>query len=205
MKKLIFLIFLLLVYTNSYAVETTGTPVIYRVIVNKIELYNSTTSKWEVLGEGNVTFNIASVAEGQKAGNYVSNSSIPEGLYTEIRCTVSRTMYIKGEDDAGRYTATGSNVKNESQANATDDEDLYDVGTVVVTDADILSDNDIAEAEDDDYFIYTQDLSTSVTITKGLAITLRMEFDVDDVLNFEEDLDEGCYIDAPEISIETIE
>ena len=204
MKKLIFLIFLLLVYTNSYA--GTDTPVVYRVTVNRVELYNSTTSEWVVVGEGNAIFDIASVSGGQKAGSYVSNSSIPEGVYTEIRCTVSRTMYIKGTNDT-YWTRTGSEGPYDGAywAKITTNSNLYDAGTMVVSTANIAEDADLELADDDDYFIYTQDLPTSVTVEKGLAITLRIEFNVTNALNFDlPNGDVGCWVHPPTISIENI-
>ena len=83
-NNILFLICIIL-FSLSYSVYGAtgyGTPEIYRITISKVELYNSTTSSWVTVGEGELTFNIASVNAGEIVGSYVSSKSIPEGVYT---------------------------------------------------------------------------------------------------------------------------
>ena len=164
----------------------TGTPTSYRVTVNKAELYNSSTSSWVTVGSGDMTFDIASVTAGQAVGNYI-DTAIPAGVYTQIRVTISRTMQIQGSAAHGGSTyyttTTQQSVGTGGQAVVANTTGPAALGTMVVPSDNLPSGMTVSGT----YFIITETLSSSFTVTPGIAKKISIDFDVTGSLTFNHD------------------
>ncbi len=168
------------------------TPEVYRVTVNKVELYNSSTDQWVTIAEGDMTFDIASVNAGDVVGGYASGVSIPAGTYTKIRITVSRHMWIKAQVTVGGttyYTSSnqvtvdldaGPGTNLVTAVRAVTDSGSYGEGEVIAP----STSNGIHYQVQGEYFTDTQTFSSPVTITKGLNKKIRVKFDVTDSMTF---------------------
>ena len=163
-----------------YGATIPVTPEVYKVTINKVEIHNSTTDTWVTIGQGDKTFDIASVSAGASVGGYISGKAIPAGTYDKVRVTVSRHMYIKIHYSSGGTdyytTSTSTYLSNidvtvvQASTNASD----YAEGEVVSPE----SSNGIHYNVIGDYFTDTQTLSTPFTIKKGSSGTLKVAFDV---------------------------
>ena len=215
MKKILFfsLIFLVVYINYSYAATSTATPDEYIVTINKVELFNSSTGSWEIVGEGDLTFDIASINAGQIAGGYASNASIPAGVYTQERTTVSRTFYLTASGSIGGttyYTSTGSTsldgiepgVTDGSAANIKTTASAVRGTTVLPTKW--LTDNGFTVQGD--YFYHEGNLPSPITIIKGITKRMRVKFDVTDKVQFDNSIGggatTGCYPLSPDITFE---
>lgn len=211
MKRIVFLslIFFVLHINYSYGATATATPDEYIVTINKVELYNSTTSSWETVAEGDLTFDMASVNAGQVAGTYASGAAIPEGAYTQERTTVSRTFYLTASGNIGGtnyYTDTGNtpgfagglraNTKTTGPAVR---------GTVV---ASIAGLQDAGFTIVGNYFYHEGSLPSSITVKKNSTKTLRIKFNVLNTAVFDDEGTPGsavCYNEAPTVTFEVVD
>ncbi len=170
----------------SFATQYNVTPEVYKVTISKVEVYNTSTGQWVVIGEGDVTFDIASVGAGQIVGGYVTGQPIPEGVYTKVRVTVSRHMRIKAHINVGGTEYYTSSNSQQFDLDGGPGEDL--VTTVVATtqvsaytEGEVVSpsgSNGIHYQVNGEYFTDTQVLSTPFTVKKGMSQKLRIKFDV---------------------------
>ncbi len=178
-KMCLFLVIALTSYIG-YAAQVDVTPEIYKVTINKIEFHNSTTDTWITVGQGDMTFDIASVNAGATVGGYVSGKPIPAGTYDKVRITVSRHMSIKIHASYGGtdyYTTSSSmdvNAIGVRAVVASTNSSDYAEGEVVSPD----TSNGIHYEVTGDYFTDTQTFSSPVTIQKGSSGKLKVAFDV---------------------------
>ena len=109
MRKLIYVVFLLLYFLSSLNAFAAGPATVYKVTLTKFEMYNGTS--WVTIFEGSsTTIDIASASSGAAAGNFLSGLIVPDGTYTMSRATPSATFVVRGNDGT-RYTlaTNGSN------------------------------------------------------------------------------------------------
>jgi len=201
-KVLSVFIFLLLcsgyIFAQGPQVVAQGTPEIYTVTIKKVELYNSTTSSWVTVGEGDMSFNIAEAeTAGEKVGDYISNKSIPEGVYTHIRLTVSRIMTIKGRAEGAGVTYYTTSISYSPQsivgletAKASTDPSDYDV-TSILTPIEQDPNDPTPPQVIGDYFIDTNELPQPLEIKKGVRRKIRVSFDLANTLEIFKDTDPG--------------
>ncbi len=213
-NNILFLICIIL-FSLSYSVYGAtgyGTPEIYRITISKVELYNSTTSSWVTVGEGELTFNIASVNAGEIVGSYVSSKSIPEGVYTKDRVTVSRTISIKstGTIGATTYYTTATTVSGPDGTQAvlasTNSSD-YGEGT--------LKSPETSQGEHynviGEYFTDTSTFSQPLVVKKGTTKKIRIKFDVTNAVTFDDtdgisgNGNDICYPNAPTVTVEVVD
>jgi hypothetical protein len=193
---------------SAFSATGTGTPETYQVTIKKVELYNSTTGSWVTAGEGALTFNIASASAGQAVGSYVSGKSIPEGVYTQIRVTVSRTMSIKSTGSVGgtTYYTTSSSISGPSGSTAVLASTLssnYALGTLTAPN----TDSPPAYHVVGDDFTTTSTLSPSITVKKGMTKKVRVKFDVTGAVTFDNAAAAPnviCYPNAPTVTFEIV-
>lgn len=205
MKRLsVIIIFILAMSSTAVADDFTGTPTEFRVTINKVEFYNSTTGEWLVAGTGNYTFDITSVDPGQLCGGYGSPEGFTRGTYTLMRVTVSRTMQINGSQSHGGttyYMRTGTvdgvnttigGGVQVAQANNTGPAQLATM---------ILSQDWVTLAADTDYFILQRTLSSPAELGPGTTLRARIDFDATGVLTYDH-TNGACYISAePNITV----
>ena len=151
----------------------TGTPTIYKVAIAKFELSTDGGSTYTTIFESTSDYiDIASVSGGQKAGNFTSGLSVPDGTYTHVRVTPSITFKMKGSavDTNTYYTTTGTTDVggNIGSTGLTTADDLAE-GTMIINDGTIIA--------------TTNALSPNITVKNGVANhTVRVSFDVSDTL-----------------------
>ena len=172
-----------------YADTHNVTPSIYKVTINKVELYNSTTGEWVTVGEGEMTFDIASVNAGAIVGGYVSGKAIPEGTYTKMRVTVSRHMRIKatinvsGTDYYTTSTSQTFNLGGGNQVTAvigSSNVSLYSEGEVVTPSQSSGEHYQV----NGDYFTDTQTFPSPFIVKKGITKKVIIKFNVTDSGSF---------------------
>jgi len=105
-KRFVFKIFffLMVIFLASSLGFADGPANVYKITITKMELWNGTA--WVTVFEGtSASIDIAAVTPGQFAGTFLSGINVPDGTYTRVRTTVSRTFTIKGNDAVTpRYT-----------------------------------------------------------------------------------------------------
>ena len=88
-----------------------GTITEYSVTVNKLEIYNSTTSEWSTLSDTAKTVNVASANAGAEIGSMVkSGLTLKYGTYTKVRVEVSGSFTLNACYDTGSTCTTGSKL-----------------------------------------------------------------------------------------------
>ena len=109
-----FIIFVFCFSSIAMAATGTATPTLYQVTFNKVELHNKDTNTWVTIGEGDMSFDIASKNAGQAVGNYFSNTNLPIGTYDKVRTTIARNMQLTGTGIIGvtTYYTTANQVAN---------------------------------------------------------------------------------------------
>ena len=86
----------LFVFTGAWpaVVFADGPANVYKITIIQMELFNGTA--WVTVFSGtSATIDIASVSSGEFAGTFLSGIDVPNGTYTQVRTTVSRTFTIK--------------------------------------------------------------------------------------------------------------
>jgi len=188
----------------SAGVVETATPTVYRVTVSKVEFYNSDTAAWVTVGEGDMAFDIASVSAGAVVGSYVSASAIPEGTYAQIRTTVSRTMTIKATGGTYYTTATAHIATEEGYTFILASTDIADYAEGTY----IIPDDATGGVISGDYFIITQDFTSSFLVKKGITKKVRIKFNVTNTAKFDDgpaDPTVMAYSSAPVVVIQLVE
>ena len=193
MKRYVFLIIFILLFSfRVFAVQFNGTPTNYTVTMNRVELYNSTTSTWVEVASGDQSFNIASVNAGQSVGSYISSAPIPEGVYTQIRVRISRTMNLQCQRTFGAntyYTTTTQQaIGSGGRAvviNTT--EGSPQLGTIYIPTGQPPSPPAylVSHTIDGTYFVEVMNLSTNITVIQGLSNTVAVQFDVTNSVTFD--------------------
>jgi hypothetical protein len=187
-----------------FAATKDATPVVYKVTVSKVEFYNSTTSAWVTVGQGNATFDIASVGSGTVAGSYASGSEVPEGDYTQIRVTISRSITIKATvlmppDFNSYYTTTTQVISGSDTAiQASTIVVNYAEGTAVIPAS--------TSGVSGDSYITTDNFPSTLAVRKGSTRRARVKFDVTNAARF----DDGSgtvivYPSKPSVTIQVVE
>jgi len=148
--------------TAGSAVSFADGPAnVYRITITQMELWNG--SSWVSVFSGTSnTIDIASVSSGGFAGTFLSGISVPDGTYTQVRTTVSKTFSIKGNDGVTpRYTTAAVDANGCVSSLVAGDEAEC---TVTITGA----------APTD-----TTAFSTPITVTNGVfSHKIRVSFDV---------------------------
>ena len=102
----------LFVFTGAWpaVVFADGPANVYKITIIQMELFNGTA--WVTVFSGtSATIDIASVSSGEFAGTFLSGIDVPNGTYTQVRTTVSRTFTIKGNDGVTpRYTTAATDA-----------------------------------------------------------------------------------------------
>ncbi len=168
--------FLLTIVLTAAADTSTGTPEAYRVTINRVEMYNDTTSTWVTLGQGDMTFDIASADAGAAVGSYVSGASLPVGLYTQVRVRVSRTMQIQGNVGSSYTSTTASSADVGSSGQGIQAGSApAQLGTIIVPTDGLPAGMTV----DGDYFSVVYSLGADqFTITKGASKKVTVKFNV---------------------------
>ncbi|MCX7927430.1 MAG: hypothetical protein N2606_04765 [Candidatus Omnitrophica bacterium] len=215
-KKLILgLIILFTLQVSSYGDNVAVTPQEYIVTINKIEFYNEDTSSWITVGEGKLSFDIASVNAGQTVGSYVDASAVAEGTYTQGRVYVSLTFYLKASatiDGTTYYTTEGgyenpfpdSELQGYIAAKTTTDPNRASRGISVLTEQaleragfDVVGDS----------FIFEGEVLLPIVVKKGFTKKVRINFNVTNSVAFEEipSGDVVCYPLPPVLTFKVID
>jgi hypothetical protein len=93
-----------MIWMGPSAAWATGPASLYKVRVSLFELYNGTS--WVTIFSGtSTTLDIASTSSGSTAGNFFAGQTVPDGVYTQSRVTVSPVFIISGHDGASYTTA----------------------------------------------------------------------------------------------------
>lgn len=189
---------------SAGAATATATPEIYKVTISKVEFYNSDTATWVTIGEGDMTFDVASVSAGAVVGCYISDTAIPEGTYTQIRVTLSRNITIKATGSLGgtQYTtATPYTIQGDTFISASTDSAYYAEGTYVIpSDA-------TGGVISGDYFIMTNNFSSSLLVKRGTTKKVRVKFDVTNTTIFANAsaTDVIAYSSEPSVTIQIVD
>jgi hypothetical protein len=194
MKKTVLLIILILLFANMSIAAEVGInynpSMVYNVTVEEVEVYNSTTGQWVTVTDTPSTFNIASATSVNAAiGNMVSNVTLPNGTYTQVRITVSNRFGIKACDNGGT-NCTDSTQMIGTNILATTNAGSYADASIVTTVIDFsLTTVPPCPATPACYsttgeLVLTGDIS--FVIGPGSAPkTMSVSFDVDGVLKYE--------------------
>ena len=104
-----FLVFYLLLTKNSWG-ATEGPATVYKITMTQIELctgaplanvHDTTCTGSVVVGTGEKTFDITSVAAGLQVGSWLSTDGLPIGTtFTHAKPTIKREIVFKGTVDA---------------------------------------------------------------------------------------------------------
>ena len=155
--------------------STKVEAVIYKITINKVRMWDGTD--WHVAFTGNTEYTITSVSSGASCGNYCTNVELPDGTYTQMEITMSRTISIKAtalypetspdELTGTHYTTTttaGGSIK--CSMNLLD----YALGTAIVQTP------PAGWTFTDSYMYRVYTLSSSIVITSGTTQTMRISF-----------------------------
>jgi len=212
MRRVLFLTLVFFVSYINYSQADTApaTPTEYIVTIHKVELYNSTTGSWVTVGEGDLTFDIASANAGGVVGSYASGAKIPEGVYTRERTTVSMTFYITASGTVSGidyYTGTGNTTLDDPaglvviNANTTGPAVR---GTAILSQAALLG-SGFTVTSDGNYFYHEGDLPSPITVKKGLTKKFRIKFDVTNAVEFNDAGGGICYPESPTVTFEVVD
>lgn len=212
MKTIIKCLMVLMVLISSvfwvvpgFSATSTATPQTYEITMNRIRLYNSDTSSWVTVAEGDLTFDIASASAGSVIGSYISGASIPDGTYTQVEPRLKRDMGIQVSGSLSGttyYTTTSTTSIPGGLGNAivaSTNQSQFAKGTMQVPSS--------VPGVSGDYFTNTINLSPSIVIKQGEAKKLRVKFDVTGAATFDDSPGGGtviCYPTAPSVTHEVI-
>lgn len=160
--------------------EVNGT---YTITIKKIEI-SQDGNTWVTLADTEQSMNIASGNMGATIGSYVSNVLVPEGTYTQLRTTLSRTITIKGQgaDGGTTYYTTTQNGKSAdglfyyATANSGD----YEAATIRVPD-----DAQGVELLDGDMRVTTDISGSPLVIAKGQNKSVSLSFNTKSMIGFQ--------------------
>ncbi|MEW6326801.1 MAG: hypothetical protein AB1487_04315 [Thermodesulfobacteriota bacterium] len=148
----------------------TGTPTIYKVTMRKLEASKDGGNTWYTLGEGDMTFDIASADAGAVVGAYASNGSVPLGTYTKMRITSSRTFILRGSVDylgTTYYTSSGGTTTVAGQLS---EQSISVPDPPVPVEGTTFTATDIITVEDRS--------ATPFIVEEGVIKTVTIKFDV---------------------------
>lgn len=201
---IVFISFVVIFYPLFFvqAATTTGTPDVYTQTINKVEVYNSTTGSWFTLGEGDMSFDMASADAGARVGAYVSGATLSIGYYNQIRVTISRTMQIQGNIGAA-YTSTSTTTVGTGGQAVQVGTAPAQLGTVIAPTDSLPSGMTVSG----DYFVFTESLGAAAfDITYGSAPKkMTVTFDVTDTLVLEDTPNPDIFYCGPPTVTQTIE
>jgi hypothetical protein len=100
MKKILILLFILSslflsLVSFAQAPVATGTPLIYKVTLNRFRISTDNGVTWTTIKDQAVEFDIASVTAGAAVGNFFAGA-IDAGTYNALEHTVSATFKMQG-------------------------------------------------------------------------------------------------------------
>lgn len=173
----VFLNCCLFVIKNAANAQSTplaqGTPAVYKVTMRQFEISNDNGNTWiTVVNQPLEDLDIASISAGQAVGGWVTNASIPAGVYNKVKPTASATFKMKGyvDYDPGsgtvRYYTSASGIKTIAPAAWGAGPADYDEQQITVP-ADGCPGGVCANEE-----------TRNITIVPGRALRQRIRFDV---------------------------
>lgn len=172
---------------NGGPATKTATPETYKIIINKVRMWNGTDGQWYLASTGDTCFDITTAEVGCSCGCYCTGVDLPDGTYTKMEITMSRTFVIKAQvnDDADAFgaallspidyyttsTTTGTSI------DCSRDIVQYAEGTVVIA-------APAGWTSTDGYMYREYDLPASITITGGTPRTVRINFNITNAVTF---------------------
>ena len=143
----------------------------YEVEIQKVELCKSATCTNAVtVASSTASFDIGSVGAGAAVGNYANLDSVPAGVYTHVRTTISPTITFT----ASASTATPAGNCTSGRTNFAE---TYD--TTEVTSAELTSNSSfgISWNSGNTAFEHLYELTTAVAISKsGSLPQIQVDF-----------------------------
>ncbi|MCH9645825.1 MAG: hypothetical protein K0U08_04195 [Proteobacteria bacterium] len=122
-------------FAATIDLDGDGTITEYTVTINKLEIYNSTTSEWFVLSDTPKSVNIASVTAGNAVGSMIKKDlTLKYGSYTTMRATVSGTFTLNACYDTGNTCTTGSYISGNEHASYASNSVANRAATEVIVD-----------------------------------------------------------------------
>ena len=237
--KLIKLLFCVLLVNLFFihpvvAGEVLATPTKYVTTMKKAELCTSSAcTTTTVLGEKDLTFDIASASAGAEVGNYITSFALEVGTtYTHFKATIGTTFTVAGyiTDDntngiSQDYCVTVASPSTASShtspaiqagSNATTNADMSwvvpnrldaDNGSFYGDLDASYTTNGITKTDDASTFTWIGALSASYTPTASSAPKFTMSFDVTNKLGHAGDCSGNCgiYMKAPAVTISLTE
>ena len=196
-----------MVCSGGHAADITATPETYKVIINTVRMWNDTDGQWYTASTGDTCFDITAAEVDCSCGCYCTDIDLPDGTYTYIEITMSRTFQIKSKVDdpldgfgggAGKtwYTTT---TTTGGDISCSMDNGNYALGTAVIQ-------TPAGWTSTGDYMHKSYKLPASMVITGETARTVRINFAVASSVKFT-----GlssviwCVPKAPDIKITQVE
>jgi len=196
LKYLYLSVIISMLWINICAADVTKTAdaLVYKVTLNKVEFYNSTTGGWETAGSGDMTFDIAASGAGAVAGGYASGSPLPQGSYTKVKVTLKRQFTIKASyaDTSNAFSGGATKVYYTDTTN-TNDANSVDTNTTGPAAEGTAKIPDAAEAllpatesfvAGGVYLAHEETLSTPLNVQKEYTRKTRVSFNVSNVITF---------------------
>jgi hypothetical protein len=193
MRNIVLAIILLFLFAGISSAAEVGidydSRMVYNVTVKKVEAYNSTTGQWVTVTDTPTTFNIASATSTNAAiGNMASGVTLPNGIYTQGRVTVSNQFGIKACDNSGTKCTDGTQPIG-THTLATTNAGSYAAASTVNTVIDFSAVPGIPACPATPQCYSGSDLvmtgNVSFTVGAGSAPkTISVSFDVDGVLKY---------------------
>jgi len=199
--------------TVLWAATLAGDPETYEITLHQVRVYNQDDGAWHVAGTGDLTFDITSASSGAVVGNYISGASLPDGTYSKVEVTLSRTLLIKATVVDTGNTLTGgagtiyytTTVQSGGAIVCSTLIGSYALGTSVIPSSAVLP---ATETISGDYLIHTETLATNITVKKGESRSVLVSFNTSGSVTFE-NVAPGpvvaCYPSAPAITITQID
>lgn len=192
MRKLLCIsisIIILLYGYNFQVCYAAGDPTSYKITVQKFEL-KRTDDTWVTISQPNQEIDLAAVDPGLAAGSLLGN--IPSGTYDNFRLTISETIKVTGSDGANYTNQDGVAVMEGSAATDADIDSMTPSAfnetseTWNNTSAGEMSIQvNLDNADDDDYMqLYCDSDFTPLTVTTNSTISIWMDFDTENTVEF---------------------
>jgi hypothetical protein len=165
----------------------------YVMTIKKMEL-SQDGSNWVTVGEGSKAFNLAGANPGADFGSYVSGANVPNGKYTKVRLTMSRTQTLRGQ---GTYNGTVYYTTTSNGSVTSDGEVFYYATTnpSLASDVSFTIPKDATGSDSGETFtVVGNDIQVVKTLTPAIVIdgsnaagtSLEIRFNTKSMLGFQE-------------------
>jgi hypothetical protein len=170
-----------------------GTPSIYKVTMIKLEMSQNSGTTWFTVADSQLELDIASVEAGQKAGDWVSNVSLPIGTYNRMRHTVSATFKMRGYayyNTTNRTYFTTPNGISNVVGNVTDTSQMPSYGeqSITISEGGEVSGGRVVHEEED-----------NIAISADAPMRERVTFDVTNTLDLYQEGVNYVFYPAPPV------